>query len=107
MRPILEQCLSQLHLLLPADVVVDIEVPANRYFGGNIFMGDLLIVQDFIDHVINSLKKVRHKPDLIVIPSSAFSLGAWQRDLTGRPYLDIERDVGIPVELIDRSTVLE
>ncbi|MDP2952133.1 MAG: hypothetical protein Q8O76_02300, partial [Chloroflexota bacterium] len=105
-RPTLEEGLREASLL-PPDVHLEIEVPRNRFFGGNIFIGDLLVVQDFIDHIHDHLARAAQKPDLIAIPSSPFSLGPWQRDLTGRPYLDIERAVGIPVELIECSPILE
>ena len=70
-------------------------------------MGDLLVVQDFIVCVQGYLEEGGPRPDLIVIPSSPFNLGQWQRDLTGRVYLDIEREVGIPVELLDCETVYD
>jgi MoaA/NifB/PqqE/SkfB family radical SAM enzyme len=106
-RPTLEQCLSESHLLGDPQLRVDIEVPANRFFGGNVFMGDLLVVQDFIDHIREYVQRTGEIPDLVVIPSSPFGLGQWWRDLTGRVYLDIQREVGIPVELLECDTIYE
>ena len=97
-KPAFEQQLAQ--SVRPGEVKIDIEVPKNKFFGGNICMGDLLVVQDFIDCIKEYMNRVDHEPDLIVIPSSPFALGGWGRDLTGRTYLDIEREVGIPVELL-------
>ncbi|MDH5364748.1 MAG: radical SAM protein [Dehalococcoidia bacterium] len=105
-KPTFEQCLRESHLLNSADLKINIEVPRNDYFGGNVFMGDLLVVQDFIDCVKEYLVR-NNKPDLIVIPSSPFALGSWKRDLTGRVYLDIEREVGISVRLLDCDTIYE
>lgn len=99
-KPHFQQALRETGLLDTGAVRLDIEVPANRYFGGNIILGDLLVVQDFIDCIREYLARGNPRPDLVVIPSSPFALGEWKRDLTGRVYLDIEREVGIPVELL-------
>jgi len=104
-KPTFEQCLGQSQLF--GDVRIDVQVPQNNFFGGNVFMGDLLVVQDFIDFIEEYLDKNRVRPDLIVIPSSPFNLGQWGRDLTGRVYLDIERKVGIPVELLECATIYD
>lgn len=105
-KPTFEQCLTQSHLFDDPRLRIDIQVPRNNFFGGNVFMGDLLLVQDFIDFIKEYLEK-NAKPDLIVIPSSPFNLGEWGRDLTGRVYLDIEREVGIPVELLQCATIYD
>jgi len=102
-----EQALVESPLFASGEVDIDIQVPRNNFFGGNIFMGDLLVVQDFIDCIKEHLEKGSKRPDLIVIPSSPFNLGNWKRDLTGRVYLDIEREVGIPVELLDCETIYD
>ncbi len=67
-------------------------------------MGDLLVVQDFIDFIQEYLKE-GERPDLVVIPSSPFHLNGWGRDLTGRVYLDIERETQIPVALLECDTI--
>lgn len=105
-KPTFEQCLRESRLLSSRDIEITIEVPRNNYFGGNVFMGDLLVVQDFIDHIKEYLNR-ESKPDLIVIPSSPFNLGSWKRDLTGRVYLDIERETGIPVRLLECATIYD
>jgi hypothetical protein len=106
MKPTFEQSLRESHLFSSGDLRINIEVPRNSYFGGNVFMGDLLVVQDFIDHIKNYLNR-QPQPDLIIIPSSPFSLGNWGRDLTGRVYLDIEREVGIPVRLLECNVIYD
>ena len=106
-KPSFEQSLAESSLFSSGQVKIDIEVPHNNFFGGNIFMGDLLVVQDFIDCIKSHLEQNNKRPDLIVVPSSPFNLGHWRRDLTGRVYLDIERETGIPVELLDCETVYD
>ncbi len=103
-RPVLEQSLAISPLFGGVDLRV--EVPPNRFFGGNIFMGDLLVVQDFIDY-LKEYVEGEWTPDLIVIPSSPFSLGDWGRDITGKVYLEIERGIGIPVALLECETIYD
>jgi membrane-associated protease RseP (regulator of RpoE activity) len=85
----------------PAEIKLHLRIPSNRCLGGNIFMGDLLMVEDFIEAVKEFLKENQRTPDLILIPSSPFHLSGWGRDLNGRVYKDIERITGISVGLIE------
>ena len=103
-KPIFEQLLRESSLF--ANIQIQVEIPQNRFFGGNIFMGDLLVVQDFIEAIRDYVKK-NPSPDLIVIPSSPFCLGHWGRDLEGRVYSDIERAVGLPVALLDCEPIYD
>ena len=103
-RPVFEQLLRESSWF--ANIQVQVEVPQNRFFGGNIFMGDLLVVQDFIE-AIRDYVKINPPPDLIVIPSSPFSLGHWGRDLEGRVYSDIERAVNLPVAILDCEPIYD
>lgn len=66
----------------------------NRFFGGTISCGGLLVVDDFI----HALKDVDFTPDLIVIPSVPFDHRG--RDLLGKFFLEIEGYTGIKVEII-------
>lgn len=104
-RPILEKRLHE-HLFL-SGVQWHCRVPANRYFGGIIIMGDLLVVEDFIEAVQGFRQEGQVTPDLVVIPSSPFHLSGWGRDLTGRVYKDIERITGIPVGLIECDPIFD
>ncbi len=104
-RPVFEQMIGESHFFGGIDLTI--EVPENKFFGGNIFMGDLLVVDDFISCIAGYIRKTGTRPDLVVIPSSPFNLGQWGRDLTGRCYLDIEREVGVPVELLECSTIYD
>lgn len=103
-KPVLEQCLNE--VMFFNQVKLDLIIPPNIFFGGNIFMGDLLVVEDFI-YCLKEYIKEKEIPDLVVIPSSPFNISQWGRDLTGRVYLDIERETGVPVELLDCATIYD
>ena len=98
MKPTMESLVS--HNGFSSGVKLHLRVPENRYFGGNIIMGDLLVVQDFIEAIQAFINEERIYPDLVVIPSSPFHLSGWGRDLTGRVYREIERLTDIPVALV-------
>ncbi|MBW1888718.1 MAG: DUF512 domain-containing protein, partial [Deltaproteobacteria bacterium] len=104
-RPFMEKSISQNGFL--SGVRTRIRVPGNHYFGGNITMGDLMVVQDFIDAIEEFMDSGEVEPDLVVIPSSPFHLSGWGRDLTGRVYLDIERSTGIPVALVECEPIFD
>ena len=103
-KPVFLQLLQESSLF--GGIQIRVEVPENRYFGGNICMGDLLVVQDFIEAIREVLRK-SPPPDLVVIPSSPFSLGQWRRDLEGRVFTEIERSVGLPVALLDCEPIYD
>jgi hypothetical protein len=103
-QPVFEQTLRESSLF--GGIQIQVRVPANRFFGGNIFMGDLLVVQDFIE-AIREYVRQESPPDLVVIPSSPFALGGWGRDLTGRVYTDIARAVGLPVALLNCEPIYD
>jgi len=84
-----------------------IRIPENRYLGGNIFMGDLLVVEDFIRSVKTFIREKGVAPEMVVIPSSPFHLSGWGRDLTGRPYTEIERETGVPVALVECDPIFD
>jgi hypothetical protein len=65
-----------------------------------------LVVEDFIETIKEYLDK-NSPPDLIVVPSSPFSLGQWRRDLEGRVYTEIQRAVGLPVALLDCEPIYD
>jgi pyruvate-formate lyase-activating enzyme len=90
-----------------SSVKISLRVPRNDYFGGNIFMGDLMVVEDFIGAAREFIEQEGESPDLIIIPSSPFQLGGWGRDLTGRVYLDIERELGVPVALAECDPIFD
>jgi len=104
-RPVLQRILFEKGFI--PDVNLHIHIPQNRYFGGNIFMGDLLVVEDFIAAIEAFTRQEKIQPDLVLIPSSPFHLSGWGRDLTGRVYLEIERRTKVPVELIECETIYD
>jgi hypothetical protein len=103
-KPVFLQLLGESPLF--GGVEIRVEVPENRFFGGNICMGDLLVVEDFIAAIREHLRE-NSPPDLAVIPSSPFSLGQWRRDLEGRAFAEIERSAGIPVALLDCEPIYD
>ena len=98
-KPVLKKMLAEQGFI--PEVNLHLRIPRNRYFGGNIFMGDLMVVEDFIEAIEAFIDKEKIHPDLVLIPSSPFHLSGWGRDLTGRVYLDIERRTGVPVALVE------
>ncbi len=76
-----------------------LEVPENKaHFGGDIVVGDLLVVDDFIACITSWVRKTSCSPDLVIIPGTPFN--PWGRDLTGKTNLEIERETSIPVEIV-------
>jgi hypothetical protein len=104
-RPTLERLVARNGQF--SGVKLYIRVPRNDFFGGNIFMGDLMVVEDFIRAAEDFMETEKIRPDLIVIPSSPFHLSRWGRDLTGRVYLDIERALKIPVALVECDPIFD
>ncbi len=104
-RPTLEKLVAENGM--PSGVRLHFCVPRNEFFGGNIFMGDLIVVEDFISAAQGFVKQRKIRPDLILVPSSPFRISGWGRDLTGRPYLDIERALKIPVALVECDTIFD
>jgi membrane-associated protease RseP (regulator of RpoE activity) len=104
-RPTLEKRIREIPF--PAEIKLHLRIPPNRCLGGNIFMGDLLMVEDFIAAVKDFLGEGLVSPDLVVIPSSPFHMSGWGRDLSGRVYKDIERMTGIPVGLIQCDPIFD
>ena len=104
-RPTLEKLISRNGLF--SNVKLHLHVPRNDFFGGNIFMGDLMVVEDFIRAAREFMSRRKARPDLIVVPSSPFHLSGWGRDLTGRVYLEIQRRLGIPAALVDCDPIFD
>lgn len=74
----------------------------NRYFGGHVRMGDLLVADDVV-RFLREQRGTQGRPDLVMLPGSAFNeLG---RDLLGYSYRRIVHETGIPVALIPTHTI--
>lgn len=103
-KPSLKEYVRSLNLFKDKDVKLYIEVPINRHFlGGDIIVGDLLVVDDFITSVREWITRNSCKPDLVIIPSTPFT--KWKRDLKGEVYKNMERELGIPVALIECARI--
>lgn len=70
----------------------------NLFWGGNIMLGDLMTVDDFIYLITNSKEIKQFSPDIIILPSSF--LIRWGRDYTGKYYKEIERTTSIKIVLL-------
>ncbi|MBV8370840.1 MAG: radical SAM protein [Candidatus Eremiobacteraeota bacterium] len=97
MKPVVEQMIADAGVFDGCRLFV--EVPENRHFGGTVVLGDLLTVSDYVAFIAEFTAK--QPVDLVVIPSSPFTLGGWKRDLAGVPFTEIERRSGTPVALIE------
>lgn len=71
---------------------------AHDYWGGNMIVADLHVVEDYVKH-IQRLKKEGEVPDVVLLPSS-FLVGPWQMDLLGTNHLRIEEQTGCAVDLV-------
>ncbi len=96
MVPLARDLFRGWRLLPPGTTVTVVPVP-NAFFGGNVFVGDLLVVDDYVQFLSSWVGR-NGKPDLVLIPSSPFT--DWGRDLVGACHLEISRSIGLPVELI-------
>lgn len=78
--------------------ICNIQIVRNDFFGGNICLGDLAIVSDFIETIREYTQKFG-VPDIIFIPSSFIVDNGF--DIVGESYLEIERVFDTRVEIID------
>ncbi len=85
------------------DVEVRITMAQHNFWGGNIMIGDLHVVQDYIDQ-IRLVQHSGYHPDLVLIPGSFAN--AWGLDLLGHSYAEIERRTGTTVELIPLQRIM-
>jgi hypothetical protein len=79
-----------------ADLYVERLYP--RYWGGNVLIGDLWTVEDVIVQAREWIARQGERPDVILLPSTFLSNGG--RDLLGRPYVEVERALGVEVRLL-------
>jgi hypothetical protein len=101
-EPILAQMIARTHAF--DDINVSVRIARNGYFGGTINVGDLLVVDDFVE-AIRCFLAEEGVPDLVLIPASPFASSPWLRDLTGQPWSEIERRSGVPVALVECNTI--
>ncbi len=79
------------------DVNFRTSIPKNNFWGGNIFIGDLLTVDDFIIEIQEIIEKFP-ETDLVILPSSPFS--SWKRDLKGDLFYRIRREFDVNIEML-------
>jgi len=101
MRRPMQLMLDQVGGIEGADV--EWAIPENRYLGPNIFMGDLLTVEDYVNFLREHQAAGHPRPDLVLIPGSAFS--TWRRDITGRTFYEIGRLTGLTVEMMQVTRI--
>jgi hypothetical protein len=77
------------------DVELEFIPVANAFWGGNILVGDLLTVDDFVHAVRAEMDAGAVPPDALLVPFSPFHPTYW-RDLTGASFLQIERRTSLP-----------
>lgn len=100
LKPTLSKVVQDTGFLKEKNVTFWIAAPQNKHFLGESFVvGDLLVVDDFIECINNQKRPI----DLVIIPSTPF--GRWGRDISGKTYKEIERETGIPVELLRCKTI--
>lgn len=91
---------AELHAGLEGDkplayTVHTVPVP-NRFYGGSIMAGGLLVLQDFLDQWANLPDPMY---DLVLVPG--IFLDPWGRDLTGRHGGELEEEIGVAVEMVE------
>ncbi len=101
MKSVFEELLLDQPVFYDRRVEVETAIPRSNFWGGNIFTGDHFMVTDFIECIEEWVESKGYRPDVVIIPASAFSWACgWKRDIGGKPYFEIERKTKIPVELV-------
>lgn len=100
-RDLLERLLADLPL--PEGAELSLVVPQSHFFGGNISIGDLWVLEDIAD-AVQAHTESKRKPDLLVLPSSFLS--RWGRDLRGMPYTELAAMLGIDIALVHCERVV-
>ncbi len=94
--PLIQCLVEELNKEMEESVEVDIVKVSNRFFGGSIMAGGLLVIQDFLDcwEMLSS-----RNYDLLLIPD--IFLDPWGKDLVGRSVNELEEKIKVEVEVID------
>jgi hypothetical protein len=98
---LLEKYRASIELL--KDKTLYLWIPEQRFWGGNIIMGDLYTCSDIIQAVNDFKRQSGIMPELILIPNT-FSPN-YNTDLLGVSYAAIEQTTGIPVELLECNRI--
>ena len=95
LEPLVAALIAETRCFEGLDAEVRLAAPRNEHFlGGDLAPGDLLVADDFVA----CIRRQPARPDLVLVPSTPF--GPWGRDISNKPYLEIERATGIPVAVI-------
>jgi uncharacterized Fe-S cluster-containing radical SAM superfamily protein len=100
-RELVAELLAELSL--PDGAVCDVMAPANEFFGGNVSIGDLWVLEDIARSVATHIETSR-KPDLLILPDSF--LNQWGRDLRGDPYTKLSAWLDLDVALIECEPIV-
>ena len=82
---------------------LDVVVPRSEFFGGNVSVGDLWVLED-IERAVRPLLESGRRPDLLVLPDSFLS--RWGRDLRSIPYTELEATLGIDIVLVNCERIV-
>jgi hypothetical protein len=76
-----------------------------RYWGGNVMLGDLNVVEDFAIEIRRELAAIGARPKLILLPSTfVFHRGF---DVCGVHFKSLERRFGVPVDLVRCDVIMK
>ena len=90
-------------LPLPVGSEVELVTPENRFFGGDVTVGDLWVLDD-IEAAARPYFRADQPPDLLILPDSFLS--HWGRDLRGVPYTELEERLGIDIALVSCERIM-
>ncbi|MDR5759692.1 PDZ domain-containing protein [Caballeronia sp. LZ035] len=102
--PLLAKLLEDYRFRLEChEVSIDLIIPENRFYGGNIVLGDLFVVEDIASAIQRHLKDANETPELVLVPSASFNYGGWWRDIKGQPFLFLQKMFNFPVHPVVAS----
>jgi len=84
---------------------VRLTIAPHEFWGGNIKIGDLHVVSDYVRHIKRVLR-TGWRPDVAFIPASFLS-GRWGLDMTGVSSRRIERETGVRILLVPVTRIME
>jgi hypothetical protein len=90
-------------LPLPDGSRLELLVPRNEFFGGNVSIGDLWVLED-IARAVQAKLDGPERPDLLVLPDSFLS--HWGRDLRGASYRELESTLNIDIALVHCERIM-
>lgn len=94
--PLIEHLAQKLNAELGERARVETVAVPNRFFGGSIIAGGLLVIQDFLDQW-EELKNRQY--DLVLLPD--IFLDPWGVDLVGRESVELEEAIDAKIEFIE------